>query len=241
MPLIADDIVFYKSGAGLSEGGAITATEIVSGASNNLWADISDVLRTAGSTRYRKFYIANESSTDDMVEPNIWISTSPAGVTCSIGVGLASTDDADSAQGNMTAFTATAVVSVASDGGDTRGFTVRGLDGSGTPVTETGTLNGTTQVLTSATFSKVYSVSLDALSGTRSVTVKQASGGTTRGTIGVNKVVCWLWVNATSKATAIKLTDLAQGTSIPVWSRQVWPAGTASQKPSGQTVAIEES
>jgi hypothetical protein len=140
----------------------------------------------------------------------------------------------------MTAWSANAVVSVASSSTDARTATVYGLTTGGTPVSETLNLLGTNEVLSSNTYSKVWAVILSATHGSNTVTVRQGSGGTIRGTIGPNLLNCWLWVNAFDRATGIALTNLLPTTAIPIWARQSWSAGVAAMRPTYQTIAIEE-
>lgn len=240
MPITATDIVFYQSATGLSDGGAESATEIVSGVNNNLWPNISDALRAADGTRYKKFFIRNENTTETMTSPAVWCAIPPPGITVNLGLGASSVDDDDNTQGNMTAWTANAVVAMVSTASDTRTATVYGLNASGDPVTESFALTGTTEKLSTNTYSKVWSVQLSAVHGSNIVTVKQGAGGTTRGTLGANQIVCWLWVNANSRANGIYLPNVLPTTAIPIWCRQTWTAGVSAQRPTSQTIAIEE-
>lgn len=240
MPVAATDILFMKSAIGTSDGGAESATLILDGVDNDLWADINDAARAAGGTRYKKFFIRNDNGTETMSKPTVWIAQSPPGITVSIGYGAFTTDDDDTAGGNMTAWTANAKVSLTSSSSDLRNATITGLDTTGEPVSEVVALTGITEVLSANTYSKVWGIRLSALNGSNTVTVKQGTGGTTRGTIAPNVLCCWLWVVATTKATGIKVPSVLPSTSIPVWCRQVWSAGIAAVRPTAQLVAVEE-
>lgn len=240
MAITAADIDFVKSSVGTSDGGSETATEITSGVANDLWPNLSDTLRASDGSRTKKFFIANNSGTETMLEPSVWITEAPAGMTVEIGHGSPSADDDDSAAGSMTAWTANAKVALVSSAADSRTATIYGLNTSGDAVTEDVALTSTSEVLSTNTYSKVWSVALSALSGSATVTIKQGTGGTTRGTIVPSEVVSFLWVTAPSKATGIKVPDVLPGDSIPIWCRQSWTGGIAAQRPTRQVVAIEE-
>lgn len=78
--------------------------------------------------------------------------------------------------------TASSVIAVVSDGADTRDVTVEGRDAAGNVVTEAITLNGTTEAVGSQTFERILNITLSASDASRTVTVRQGSGGTTRHT-----------------------------------------------------------
>ena len=243
MAVTNSDIAHLQSSVTASAGGAITASGITSGAMNNVWPDISDALRIAGTVIYRKTFIKNNHATDSLLTPSVYISSPPTSATLVLGLGINSADDADTAQGNMSAWSGTGVVAlVSSTVGDSRVATIYGLDNTGTPVpvTEAVALNGTTEVLSLTVFSKVWAVFVDSLDASRTVTVRQGSGGTARGSIGVNKKSCWLWVAATSKGAGIYLPSLAPGQNYGVWRKLTVSAGASAVRPNSLTVSIEE-
>jgi len=86
----------------------------------------------------------------------------------------------------LTQFGTSAKVAVISDGTDTRSVTIEGRDAGGAIQTESVTLNGTSEVLSTNTYSRVLSIVLGSSSGTRTVLVKEGSGGTVRGTLAPN-------------------------------------------------------
>ena len=88
---------------------------------------------------------------------------------------------------DFTQLTANAVIAVVSDGADTRTVTVEGRNAAGAIDTEALVLNGATEVVGAKTFERILTLTLSATSGTRTVTVKQGSGGATRATIGINE------------------------------------------------------
>lgn len=242
MPVGSSDLQHFASASAGSSGGAITASGITSGVKNNVNPDISDAARIAGGEVYRKTFFKNNHGTDAMLLPVTYYPVAPAGCTYFLGIGIDSSADDDALQGNMTAFAAAAQVSVESDGADTRVVTVLGINNAtGLPLSQDVTLTGAVAVLTAATFSRVFRVTVPATSGTRIITVKQGAAGAVRGTIGLNKRLCWLWVAAgTTKASGIVTPDLPAGQSVAVWRRLVHPAGAASVKPTSPEVKFEE-
>lgn len=240
MPVSTSDIAHLESANGDSEGGAITGSGITSGVTNNVWPDVTDSERIAGIVRYRKTFWKNNHGSDAMVNPVVYYSVGPTNAALVLGLGVDSSDDDDATQGNMTAWGASAVVSLTSDGADTRVATTYGVDGSSVPTTEAVALTGASEVLSVNTYSKVWAVWLASESGSRIVTVKQGAGGTTRGTIGLNKKICWLWVSASSKGAGIALPDLASAQNYGVWRRLTVTAGAGAVRPNTLTVRIEE-
>lgn len=241
MSISSSDIAHLQSAAASSSGGAITASGITSGVPNNVWPDVTDAQRVAGIVLYRKTFFKNNHASDAMVAPTIYIPTAPTNATLVLGLGINSSSDTDSGQGNMTAFGADALACVVSDtAGDARVVRITGLNGSGAPVTETVTLNGTTEVLSANTYSKVWGCSAASTDGAKTITIKQGSGGTTRGVIGPTKIACWLWVLATSKGAGILLPDLAASQNYGVWRRLTVAANAGSVRPDTLTVRIEE-
>ncbi len=84
-------------------------------------------------------------------------------------------------------FGSPARVALISDGADTRVATIAYRDAAGSYLTENVTLNGASEVLSIATAERLLMVTLDGTSPNRTVTVKEGSGGTTRGSIGLNE------------------------------------------------------
>lgn len=243
MPIANSDIAHLQSASAGSSGGAITGSSITSGVKNNVWPDITSVEAAAGGTRYRKTFFKNNNGTDAMVKPVIFYPVAPTNATLQVGLGFDHSTDDDSGQGNMTAWSAPARVALISDGADVRTATITGLDNTGTPVpiTEVVTLTGASEVLSVATFSKVHNVVLSATDAARTVLVKQGTGGTTRGTIGPLKKVCFLWVSAgTTKANGIALPDLPAGQNVGVWRKLTWSAAAPTTRPDTLSVQIEE-
>ena len=243
MPIVSGDLKEFKSSNTSSDGGDISATEVVDNTDNNLFTDITGDEAAAGGTEYRKIFRKNNHGSLTWQNVVSWLQSQPTNAALSFGFGLNSTDDTDGAQGNMSAFGANAVVAIVSDGADTRQVTIVGEDASGNRQSETLTLNGTTEVVGSFTFSKLYGASVASLSASRIVTIRQGSGGTTRGTIGVNKKISFIWygkrysggsvVNAeggdmASKAAGMKHGDIAAAGNFGLWYRITWPAGAGA-------------
>lgn len=237
------DIEHHYSANASSTGGAISGSTITSNVKNNVWPDVTDSERIAGGTKTRKTFWKNVHATDAMTIPSVYYPTAPANATLRLGIGFDHTNDDDPAQGNMTGWSAPAKVALISDGTDARQATCIGLDNTGTPVpiSEVVTLSDASEVLSVATFTKVWAVILSATSGTRTVLVKQGTGGTTRGTIAVNKKLCFLWVSAgTAKASGIKLPNLPAGQNYGIWRELAWAAAAPTTKPNSLSITIEE-
>lgn len=243
MSISDSDITHLYSTSAGSTGGVITGSGPTSGVKNDVWPDISSVSRLAGGVLYRKTFFKNNHGTDAMALPVLYTPVLPTNMTLQIGLGVDASTDDDSAQGNMTAFGAAALVSLISDGADTRVCTIYGMNNAGTPVptSEQVTLTGAVEVLSVNTYSKCWAVIPASTSGTRIVTVKQGAGGTVRGTIGINKRLCWLWVTAgTALANGIGLVNLAAGQNYGVWRKLSWTAAVGAVKPNTLDVAITE-
>ena len=243
MAVSSTDLTLRASSVAGSAGGSMSATSITSGVDNNVFPDITSVERLAGGERFRKVFIRNGNGTDSMLKPVVYTPVVPTSAQIQIGVGIDSVDDSDGQQGNMTNFAANANVALISDGADVRTATIYGLDNSGTPVptTENVVLTNAVEVLSTKIWTKVYAVHLSAINASRIVTVKQGSGGSTRGTIGLSKRGCWLWLtNPNLKTSGIALPDLVAGGAIGVWQRLSWIAGAAVVRPSGVTLSVEE-
>ena len=63
---------------------------------------------------------------------------------------------------------------------------------------------------------------------------------TTIGTIGANKLCCWLWIDASSRETGFHLPSLAAGISYGIWDKMTWTPAIAGSRPTWSTVAIQE-
>lgn len=243
MPVASSDISHLQSVSAGSSGGAVSGSTITSGVKNNVWTDVTDVERVAGGVEYRKTFFKNNHATDSALKPVIYFPVAPASSTLVLGFGINDAADDDPLQGNMTAWSANAIPFIESDGADTRNVTVVGMDNAGTPlpVAVTVALNGTAPVSLVTTFSKVFGFYVASTSASRTVIIKQGSGGTTRGTIGLNRKVSWLWVSAgTAKASGLTYVDLPAGQTIGVWRKLTWIAGAAAVRPNSLTVQFEE-
>jgi len=214
------------------------------GKKNNLFPDVTASQASSGVTLYRKFFRKNTSSTDIWYNVVLFIQKQPTNSALSIGLGIDNSNDSDPTQGNMVAMSANAQISLVSSGADTRTVTLVGLDANGNPISETDTLNGTTAVLSTNTFSKLYLAYASATNASNTITIKQGSGGSTLGTIGPNEISSFLWfgkkvdntqtiVNAEggdvpSYSTGIKVGNVATGANIGIWCRLMVPAGASA-------------
>lgn len=228
MPVEDSDLHWYLSSVGASEGGAKSATQITDNVDENLFADVSSTARIAGGEEIRKLFLANEDGVDSLPDHSIWFQATASPATGYLGLGVDSADDADPAAATLTDFSASAKVALSSDGADTRTVRLRGLNGSGDPITEDVVLTGASEVLSVATFSHLYHAAADAVSASRTITVKQGSGGTTRGQILIGRIVCFRWLaGATAKSTGMKLAALPTGSADPIWTKVTWVADVA--------------
>ncbi len=230
------------------------------GAKQNLFPNVTAVESDTGLTRYRKFFRKNNHGTLTWANPRNYIPNQVENAALSIGFGLDHADDGDGAQGNMSAFGANAVVAIVSDGADTRQVTVSGIRASdGVFVSETLTLTGTTEVVGAVTFSKLLRAYVSALDAARIVTIRQGTGGTTRGTIGLNKKISFVWMGKTisggsivnaeggdipgggtiDPSNSILFADVAAAGNIPIWARYVAAAGSAAAGNSTGSVATK--
>lgn len=109
----------------------------------------------------------------------------------------------------FTDFSATRKARVESDGADTRTVNVTGRLASGTVVTDPIVLNGTTPVLGAQDFERILRVEVSAVSGTRTVLVRQETELTLLVTLGVNmKGSTRLFYAAASQAGAVSRYEL---------------------------------
>ncbi len=222
------DLHFYLSASGASEGGAMSATPIVDAVDNNVFSDVSSSARIAGGTEIRKIFMANEHATDTYPAHSIWISTPSTHCDGYIGLGMNTADDDEPTAGNLVAFSAPAKVALISDGADTRQVYVLGVVG-GVPTVETVTLTGSSEVLSIATFDDApYLLMAGSVSASRTVTVKEGTGGTTRGTIDIGKISCFRWITAASKSVGLLLVALTAGAAWGIWEKVVWAAAAVA-------------
>ncbi|ABK43851.1 hypothetical protein Mmc1_1340 [Magnetococcus marinus MC-1] len=83
MPIQTSELRFYKSTTvsdTTSNGGRISASEIADGVKNNVWPDVPQGERLAGSTKYRKvfFKVANDADIK-LIDPRIYVETATPG------------------------------------------------------------------------------------------------------------------------------------------------------------------
>lgn len=207
---------------------------------NALLPDVTAQQANDGITVFRKFFRMNANPTVSWTEVRAWLPNQLTNSAISFGVGLNHADDNDGTQGNMTAFSANSVVAVVSDGVDTRTVTIVGENATGVRQVENLVLNGTTEVVGSLIFARVYFVSVPALDGARTITIRQGAGGTTRGTIGINRIVCFLWFgrrasggviidaeggNILTDIVGLRLGEVVANGNIPIWVRMSVPTG----------------
>jgi len=83
MSIQASEIIWREAGVmvdGASNGGRMVSVAIPTGVKNNLWPDIPQSERTAGSTKYRKVFLHIANDTDlALVQPYIFVETNSPG------------------------------------------------------------------------------------------------------------------------------------------------------------------
>ncbi len=235
MSVVAGDLIEYKSTTDddtSSCGGAInTGAVITTGVDNNLFPDITGQEALDGVTKYRKMFRKNTNGLDTWSAVKSWITLQPTNCALHIGVGLNHADDIQGNLSSLTAFSGAALVSLTSDGTDTRSVDIEGEFSDGTRLSETVALTGASEVLSVNTYTKVYAVSAQTTSGTRSVTIKQGTGGTTRGTIATNGKVCTCWRTGTdidTKTEGFAHGDKAPADVLGMWYKIVVPPSSSS-------------
>lgn len=98
MAIVESEIKQYLSGGATntdknaSIGGAISSTEIVNNTLNNLFDLATSAESSAGSTRYRAFYIKNTNATNTYYSSFVYISSNTSSATTTVEIGLATED-----------------------------------------------------------------------------------------------------------------------------------------------------
>jgi len=104
----------------------------------------------------------------------------------------------------FTQMTANAQLALVSSGADTRQVTITGRKTDGTYTSETVTLNGTTEVLTTNTYERLLRAEASATHASNTITIKQGAGGSTLATIPPNeRGVTAMFINSASESTAV--------------------------------------
>jgi len=238
MSITASDIEMYKSNGTNSTGGTITATAITDATLNNLFDDVTADEALAGATEYRKIFVKNNHGSLTWTSVIFWRSTNTTSTDdeISLGIGSAADDDGSSV---LSAFSGNAVVAIISDGADTRQVTLVGEDASGVRATETLTANGAVEVVGAQTFSKLYLAYVSSTSASRIITVKQGSGGTSRGTIGLNKYSAILYQDPTASADGFELGSIAAAASQGLWLKRVVGAAAVAIANNSGTIQVK--
>jgi hypothetical protein len=239
MSVSSSDIVFSRSANSGSSGGGIGGGVITDNVKNNLFDDIIDSERIAGGTRYKKWFISNQNSTESFEKPVVWISTGPRNMGDAIGLGWNSTDDADPLQGNIIAIGTSGQLVLASSGTDTRTITLVGITAAGNPETENIALTGATPVTTVKSWGTLYAAKATAV---HAVTVSIFETGGTRliGTIDLNKICAWRWMSPASFAGGFRLPTMGPETYWGFWERITWAASIDGARPNYSNISVQE-
>lgn len=240
MPIVTSDLEMYTSSATDSTGGTITGTAITDNVLNNLFDDITAGEAETGQTDYRKVFAKNNHGSLSWLAVQFWRSVNTTSADDEISLGIGTSDD-DDGSNVLSAMTGNARIALISDGADTRPVTLVGEDVSGNRQTESVTLTNGVEVLSVGTYSKLYLASVASTSASRIVTVKQGSGGSTRGTIGLNKYSAILYLNPTSATDAFELGNIAAGASQGLWLKRVVNLGAGRQSANTGTIKVQGS
>lgn len=236
--LVASQIAFYRSSNTDSDGGTISTTRIDDATLNNVFPDVTPDEALAGASTYRKIFVKNLNGAINWQNASFWRGQATDSEDDEISIGIGTSADLDGSS-ELTAFTADAYVVLSSDGADTRVVTLVGEDNAGTRLTETVTLTGSTPVSSANIYHKLYLASVASVSASRIVTVKQGSGGTTRGTIGLNKYSAITYFSPTTKETGIKVGTINHGASQAIWLKRTVSA-EASQYSANRMILSAE-
>lgn len=239
MPILSSDLEMYKSNNTDSTGGTISATPITDSVVNNLFDDVSSAEAAAGSTEYRKIFFKNKHASLTLLNTVFWRSqdTDSSDDEIFLGLGTANDDDGSSI---LSSFTGAARVALISDGIDVRNVTIVGLV-SGVRTVEVVALNSTSEVLSTNTFDAggvylIYPASADA---SRIITIKQGSGGATKGTIVQNRLSCICYFNVSSKPTGLLLGSIANGASQGLWLKRVVSSSAGARTNNTGIIKVE--
>ena len=105
MAIQTSEIKWYRSSAvndTVSNGGRLSAQEVPDGVKNNVWPDVPQSERTAGSTKYRKTFIKVDNDADlTLISPRIFVETQTPGDDSVVLMAGTQTDT----QGDATAYT----------------------------------------------------------------------------------------------------------------------------------------
>ncbi len=227
MPITATDLEYYKSSGANSDGGTITATAITDATLENLFDNVSPDEATAGATEFRKWFVKNNHGSLSWQSVVFWRSADTTSAQDEISLGLGTANDADGSN-ELSALSVNSVIAVVSDGADTRQVTLVGEDAAGARATETLTLNGITEVVGVQIFSKLYLAYVSSTDAARAITVRQGAGGTSRGTIGINKYSTILYLNPTAKADGIEVGNIAAGGAQGLWLKRIVSPGASA-------------
>ena len=239
MSITASDIEMYKSNGTDSTGGTITATAITDATLNNLFDDVTADEALAGATEYRKIFVKNNHGSLTWTSVIFWRSSNTTSTDDEISLGIGTASD-DAGSNALTTFTGAAKVALISDGTDTRNVTIIG-EVSGVRTSETVTLTSTSEVLSTNTFDsgKVYLVYPASSDASRTITIKQGTGGTTRGTIGTNKLSCINYQDPTTAGAGFQLGSIAAAASQGLWLKRVVGAAAVALANNSGTIQVK--
>lgn len=239
MPIASTDIVYLKSANDDSEGGAVSVEQIEDATLQNLFESVAAADVSDGLTTYKKIFAKNNHGSINWQNVVAWISQITPSEDDEISIGIGSSNDTDGSN-VLSAFTANAVVAViSSDASDVREVTLVGENAAGARVTEVLTLTGLTQVVGSQVFSKLYLAYVSSVLNNVTISIRQGSGGTVRGTIGSLKYSAILYNNPLTKAAGFELGNINFGNSQALWLRRIVAAGANPYSSNSMKLKLE--
>lgn len=224
MSLAASDIKYYKSNDTDSTGGDISASEVVDLTLENVFDNVTADETVDGSTEYRKVFVKNTNISDSWQNIILWTLANSVSEGNEVGIGVGTSDDDDGSRELILMTTDSKVSVVSSDSLDTRNVILLG-EVDGVNVTETVVLTGTTPVQSTATFSRLYNASVQVLSSSATITVKQVTLDLTLGTIEEATLSSILYTSPVNSDAGFKLGSLSSNGSQGIWLKRVISPG----------------
>ena len=230
MALLAANLKFYRSGTWddtATNGAAISATEIVTATSENIFPNITDAERITGVTKYKKIFLKNENA-DAYNGVKAWIqSNTPSGdtaVTICAG-GSVSQQGTDVAVPGITFTFAVSDQVIAS------------ADAS--KLLRPGEMIWNSTDDTNAAKKAILTISSDGLTITLAAAYAGTAGAAKQGT--VQKISDSTFVTAVDEANGIVLGNMLTMTSLGIWIKLVVSPGASGYTDDTFTIRVSNS
>lgn len=230
MAITAANLKFYQSAVwsdAAANGGAISATEITSAVSQNIFPNITDAERGTGVTKYKKIFLKNEN-VDAYNNVKAWILTQTPDTQTAITIlagGLTSTQGNDTAVATLT-FTFAASTSVIASADCHNALAV-------------GEMIWNSTEDTNAQKKAITVISADGLT----ITLAGAYAGTTGAAKAatVQKITDSTFVTAVDEANGVPLGSLVQNASRAIWIKLVVDASSDGYTDDTFTIRVSNS